>query len=122
MKKLFGLFEDASATQRAVSNLVPTLIPESNLQLVSDDPTAFGEVTRRPRLAPLAQLGEHAVRIVESNQPPASQLRDLGLPAHSLPSFSHYVKEGSVVLVIDTDDDSAESIASLIREMDGLVS
>ncbi len=122
MKKVFGLFNSAASTQHAVNHLVPSLVSEKNLQVLSQDPTTLGAVKRRPRNAPLAQLGKANVRLVESNQPLSSQLRDLGLPANELPYFSKFVRTGSVVLVVESAEDSADSIADVIRASDGLVS
>lgn len=122
MIKVFGLFESAANTQNAVNHLVPSLVTESNLQLLGSDLAKQVVVTQRPRRAPLAQVGDHNVRVVESNQPPASQLRDLGLPAQKLPYFTKYVREGSVVLVVESEDDSAESVADVIRAANGTVS
>lgn len=122
MKKVFGLFESAANTRLAVDNLVRTHVSENNLQIVSQDPASLGSVKRRPRNAPLAQLGTSSVRLVESNQPLSSQLRDLGLPAQELPYFSKFVRKGSVVLVVESAEDSADSVADIIRASDGKVS
>ncbi len=119
MKKIFGMFNSSVTTHHAVSRLIAQKVPEANLQVISDDPANLGQLERRPRGAPLAKMGDHAIRVVESNRPTASQLRDLGLPSESLPVYANHVRKGGVVLVVDADETSAETINKIIARSEG---
>ncbi len=119
MKKIFGMFNSSVTTHHAVSRLISQQVPAANLQVISKDPSNLGKVERRPRSAPVAKMGDHSVRVVESNRPTASQLRDMGMSAESLPMYANHVRKGGVVLVIDADEKSAETINQIIKKSEG---